>query len=65
MEHENEFFGTLLIVSFDLLIAFFIYVLLKSTVPSLLSVAISLIGGAVAVWATTKLVRYWIKRFRK
>jgi xanthine/uracil permease len=65
MERENEILGTAFVLIFDALIAFFVYVLCKSGLPAFLPILIGIAAGCLAIWATYKIAKYWIRRFGK
>lgn len=62
---ENEIFGTVLTVLFDFMVAVMIYLFFATeNVFGVFPVLVSVAFAGVALWATFKVARYWVVKFK-
>lgn len=64
MEHENEILGTLMVIMFDLLVAFFIYLFIITDIPLALAIIVEAALGVMAIYATYKVGVYWYNKLK-
>ena len=62
MKHFNEIVGTIGVVMFDLLVALFVYLIWVSEPIVWFAVICTICFGATAVYATYKVLKYWIEK---